>query len=67
VWEKKMYWENNRGQGVLRERRLEEAKWYGCPRQRRKESNIVLPTQRKIQPDGAWSEPPKSTAKEEGK
>jgi len=42
-WYKKkgMYWEDNRGQGVLRERRLEEAKWCGCPRQRRKEGNVV--------------------------
>ena len=44
---KGIYWEDNRGQGVLRERRLEKAKWYGCPRQRRKESSVVCPAQEK--------------------
>jgi len=39
-----MYWENNREQGVLRERKLEEAEWCGCPRQRRKEGNVVTYT-----------------------
>jgi len=32
---KEMYWEDNRGQGVFRKRKLKEAKWYRCPRQRR--------------------------------
>ena len=40
---KGVYWENNRGQGVLRGRRIEEAEWCGCPRQRRKEGNVVGP------------------------
>ena len=29
---KRMHRKNNRGQEVLRERKLEEAKWYGCPK-----------------------------------
>jgi len=40
---KEIYWEDNRGQEVLRGRRLEEAEWYKCPRQRRKKSNVVCP------------------------
>jgi len=36
---KGMYREDNRGQGVLKGRKLEEAEWYGCPKQRRKEEN----------------------------
>ena len=40
---KKIYQENNKGQGVLRERKLKKTKQYRCPRQRRKESNVVYP------------------------
>jgi len=62
-----MYWEDNREQEVLRGRRLEEAKWCKCPRQKRKEDNVVCPAQGKTQPGSTWSEPLKSTAREEGK
>jgi len=31
---KGMHRKNNREQEVLRERKLEKAKWYGCPKQR---------------------------------
>jgi len=44
-----MYQKDNREQGVLRERRLEKAEWCRYPRQRRKESNVVCPTQEKMQ------------------
>ena len=64
---KGIYQKNNRGQGVFRGRRLEEAEWYKCPRQRKKKINVICPTQRKIQPDNIQSEPSKSTAKEKGK
>ena len=64
--EKGIYWEDNRGQGVLRRRRLEEAKWCRCPRQRRKEGNVVYLVQEKMQLGSVKSEPPKSTAEEEG-
>jgi len=47
-----MYWEDNRGQEVLRGRRLEEAKWCGYSRQRRKEGNVVYLVQGKTQPGG---------------
>jgi len=29
---KEMYVEENRGQGVLKEKRWEETKWCGCPK-----------------------------------
>jgi len=64
--EKGIYWEDNRGQGVLRGRRLEEAKWCRCPRQRRKKGNVVYLVQEKMQLGSVKSEPPKSTAEEEG-
>jgi len=44
-----MHRENNRGQRVLRERKLEEAKWCGCPKQRRKEEEVAHPTKEKAQ------------------
>jgi len=56
-----MHRENNRGQRVLRERKLEEAKWCGCPKQRRKEEEVVHPTKEKAQKRDAWA---KGTARE---
>jgi len=53
---KGMHRENNRGQGVLRERKLEEAKWYGYPKQRRKEEEAACPTKRKVQKRDARAE-----------
>ena len=50
-WYKKkgMHRENNRGQGVLRGRKLEEAEWCGCPKQRRKEEEATCLTKGKAQ------------------
>jgi len=48
---KGMHKEDNRGQGVLRGRKLEEAKWCGCPKQKRKEEEVVCPTKGKVQQD----------------
>ena len=53
---KGMHRENNRGQGVLRGRKLEEAEWYGYPKQRRKEEEAACPTKRKVQKRDAWAE-----------
>jgi len=44
---KGMHRENNRGQGVLKGRKLEEAKWYGYPKQRRKEKEVAYYTKGK--------------------
>jgi len=46
---KGMHREDNREQGVLRGRKLEEAEWYRCPKQKRKEEEAVCPTKRKAQ------------------
>jgi len=48
---KGMHRENNRGQEVLRGRKLEEAEWYRCPKQRRKEEEVACPTKGKAQQD----------------
>jgi len=56
-----MHRENNRGQGVLRERKLEKAEWCGCPKQRRKEEEVVRPTKEKAQQRDAQA---KGTARE---
>jgi len=46
---KEMYREDNKGQGVLRGRKLEEAEWCRCPRQRRKEEKGVCSIEGKMQ------------------
>jgi len=46
---KEMHRENNRGQGVLRERKLEKAKWCRCPKQRRKKKEAACSTKGKAQ------------------
>ena len=51
-----MHRENNRGQGVLRGRKLEEAEWCRCPKQRRKKEEAAHPTKGKAQQDKAWAE-----------
>ena len=38
---KRMHRENNREQGVLRERKLEEAKWCRCSKQKKREGVVV--------------------------
>ena len=61
---KGMHRENNRGQGVLRGRKLEEAKWCGCSKQKKREEVVVHSREGKVQQDGAQTEVPKGTAKE---
>jgi len=39
--------ENNRGQGVISRRKLEEMKWYGCI------GEVVWPREAKVQKSGA--------------
>jgi len=47
-----MHRENNRGQGVLRERKLEEAEWCGCSKQKKREEVAVRPREEKAQQGG---------------
>jgi len=47
---KEMHRENNRG------RKLEEAEWCGCPKQKRKEEKVAHPTKGKAQQDKAQAE-----------
>ena len=61
-----MYRENNRGQGVLRGRKLEEAKWCRCSKQKKKEGETVHPTEGKAQRNGIWTKVPKGVASGEG-
>jgi len=46
---KEMHRENNRGQGVLRGRKLEEAKWCRCSKQKKREEVAVHPREEKAQ------------------
>ena len=59
---KGMHRENNRGQEVLRERKLEEAEWYGCSKQKKKKREAVHSTERKVQWNGIWTKVPKGVA-----
>jgi len=62
---KEMHRKNNRGQGVLRGRKLEEAEWYGCSKQKKKKGVVVCSRERKVQQDSVQTEAPKGTVKEE--
>jgi len=42
-----MHRKNNRGQGVLRGRKLEEAEWYGCSKQKKREEVAACPREKK--------------------
>jgi len=44
-----MHRENNRGQGVLRGRKLEEAKWCGCSKQKKRKEVVAHPREEKAQ------------------
>ena len=44
-----MHRKNNREQEVLRRRKLEEAEWCRCTKQRRKEEEVAYPTKEKAQ------------------
>jgi len=63
---KGMYKEGNRGQGVLRGKKLEEAKWCGCSKQRRKGGEVVHPTEGKAQQSRTGTKVPKGATREEG-
>jgi len=62
---KGMHRENNRGQGVLRGRKLEEAKWCRCSKQKKRKEVVVCFREEKVQQDSTQIEVPKNTAKEE--
>jgi len=59
------YMEENRGQGVLKGKRWEEMRWYGCPK-RNGRREVVPSIEGKVQQGSIWTETPKSTAKEGG-
>ena len=44
-----MHRKNNKGQGVLRERKLEKAKWCGCSKQKKRERVVVRSRKGKVQ------------------
>jgi len=56
--------ENNREQGVLRGRKLKEAEWYRCSKQKKREGVAACSRGKKAQQDGIWTEVLKGTAKE---
>ena len=62
---KGMHRENNRGQGVLKERKLEEAEWCGCSKQKKREEVVVCPREEKVQQGDAQTVVLKDTMKEE--
>ena len=64
---KEVYREDNRGQEVLKGKKLEEAEWCGYPKQRRKEKEVVLPTKEKTQQGSMQTETLKDTAEERDK
>ena len=64
---KGIYREDNRGQGVFKGRKLEEAEWCRCPKQRRKEEEAVCPTKEKVQQGSMWTEALKGTVEEGNK
>jgi len=46
VWKER---KNNRGQKVLRGRKLEEAEWCGCSKQKKREGVAAHSRERKVQ------------------
>jgi len=53
---KGIYREDNIEQRVFKERKLEEAEWCECQKQKRKEEEAACPTKRKVQQGRAWAE-----------
>jgi len=53
---KGMHRENNRGQGVLRGRKLEEAKWCRYSKQKKREGVAACSRERKAQQNSMWTE-----------
>ena len=62
-----MHRENNKEQGVLRGRKLEEAEWCGCSKQKKKEGVVAYSREEKAQQGGIQTEVPKGIAKEENR
>jgi len=62
---KGMHRKNNRGQGVLRGRKLEEAKWCRCSKRKKKKGVAVCSRERKVQQGSMQTEAPKGAVKEE--
>jgi len=58
--EKECHVEENRGQGVIKNRQ----KWCGCSKGKKRET--VCPSERKAQQNGTWAGALEGTAKEEG-
>ena len=54
-----MHRKNNRGQGVLRGRKLEEAKWCRCSKRKKKKGVAVCSRERKVQQGSMQTEAPK--------
>jgi len=61
---KGMHRENNRGQGVLRGRKLEKAKWCRCLKQKKREGVAACSREGKVQQNSTQTKVPKGTAKE---
>jgi len=57
--------ENNRGQGVLKGRKLEEAEWCRCSKQKKREEVVVCPREEKVQQGDVQTVVLKDTMKEE--
>jgi len=62
---KGMHRENNRGQGVLKGRKLEEAKWCECLKQKKREKVVVCPRKEKAQQGDTQTVVLKDAVKEE--
>jgi len=62
---KGMHRENNRGQGVLKGRKLEEAEWCRCSKQKKREEVVVCPREEKVQQGDVQTVVLKDTMKEE--
>jgi len=62
-----MHRENNRGQGVLRGRKLEKAEWYRCSKQKKREEVVARPREEKAQQGSMRTVVLNSTAKKEDK
>jgi len=62
---KGMHRKNNRRQGVLRGRKLEEAKWYRCSKQKKRKEVVVYPREEKAQQGGMRIVVLNGTAKKE--
>ena len=60
-----MYREDNREQGVLRGRRLQEVEWCRCSKQKKEKGVVVHSRERKMQQSSMRKEIPKGTAKGE--